>query len=62
MASLTKQNKREEISIIERKLNYLLDHPELQRRYPVRYEQIYDRLIDRWCEYHKTKTIHLNTS
>ena len=41
---------REKLSDIERKLNYLVDHPELQRRYPEEYEITWDRLLDRWCE------------
>ena len=42
--------KRNKLSDIERKLNYLVDHPELQRRYPKEYEITWDRLLDRWCE------------
>ncbi len=45
---------RKELSDIERKLEYLLDHPELQRRYPERFDLIYERLVDRWMKYHKT--------
>jgi len=41
-------NNREKLSDIERKLNYLVDHPDLQRRYPVEYEITWDRLLDRY--------------
>ena len=49
MASSKNQNNREKLSDIERKLNYLVDHPDLQRRYPVKYEITWDRLLNRWC-------------
>ena len=51
------QNRKTKLSIIERKLNYLVDHPELQQRHPKRFEIVYNRLVERWIK----ETILLNT-
>jgi len=47
--------RRQKIAELEKKLNYLLDNPDLQRRYPKRFEIVYDRLVDRWVKLHKPK-------